>query len=167
MKVEKYVKAKTEIDYFFVKGNLDIDAEHYIKKIEEAPKVQHNSNIAIVGLMTDWKYFLSDKNFFKEIMIPIFDLLEEENFNNKYLLCDAWGFKHNFSEYTKEHDHFPGFMSGAIMLNEHPQSLIFPKLNEELDSKPGNFCVFSSFIKHKSKRNFTDKPRYGLSFNLE
>tara|TARA_R100001086_G_C11738429_1_gene231758 strand:+ start:92 stop:589 length:498 start_codon:yes stop_codon:yes gene_type:complete len=165
MKVEKYIKAKTEIDYFFVKGNLNIDAEHYIKKIEEASSFDHKSNI--VGLMTDWKYFLNDKNFFKEIIIPVLDLLEEENFNRKYLLCDAWGFRHNFSEYTKQHDHFPSFLSGAVMLNEHPQSLIFPKLNEQLDSKPGNFCIFSSFIKHQSKRNYIDKPRYGLSFNLE
>ena len=32
MKVYKYIKGKIEVDYFFVKGHLDIDPEYYIKK---------------------------------------------------------------------------------------------------------------------------------------
>jgi hypothetical protein len=164
MKVEKYIKAKTEIDYFFVKGNLNIDTEYFIKKIEEAPRFDHKSNI--VGLMTEWDYFAKDKMFFKQIMIPILDLLQEENFGHEYLIKDAWGFKEGFSEYTKEHSHMPCFLSGVVMLNEHPQSLMFNELKEKLDSKPGNFCIFSSFIKHGNKINSTDEPRYGLSFNL-
>jgi len=165
MKVYKYIKAKTEVDYFFVKGHLDIDPGYYIKKIEEAPHFDHKSNI--LGLMTEWNYFIKDKMFFKQIMIPILDLLQEEDFDHPYLPAEAWGFKEGFSEYTREHTHRPCFLSGVIMLNEHPQSLMFNDLKEKLDSKPGNFCIFSSFIKHGNKINSIDEPRYGLSFNLK
>ena len=165
MKVYKYIKGKIEVDYFFVKGHLDIDPEYYIKKIEEAPRSDHISNI--VGFKTERKYFLHDKMFFKQIMVPILNLLLEENFNRHFFLAEAWGLKEGFAEYTREHDHMPCFLSGAVMLNEHSQSLMFNDLKEKLDSKPGDFCIFSSFIKHGNKINSGNELRYGLSFNLK
>ena len=61
MKVYKYIKGKIEVDYFFVKGHLDIDPEYYIKKIEEAPRSDHISNI--VGFKTERNIFYMTKCF--------------------------------------------------------------------------------------------------------
>ena len=94
MKVYKYIKGKIEVDYFFVKGHLDIDPEYYIKKIEEAPRSDHISNI--VGFKTERKYFLHDKIFFKQIMVPILNLLLEENFNRHFFFSRSVGFKRGF-----------------------------------------------------------------------
>ena len=51
------------------------------------------------------------------------------------------------------------------MLSKHPQHLYFPEINQTFECEPGNFVLFSSFLKHKNERNTTDKVRYGLSFN--
>lgn len=168
MKVEKYIKAKIEREYFFVKGNLPIDSKYFIKRIDESDFYQHDTNV--IGKMTWWNYFLNDRVFIKDIILPILDIIDDENFNElgdlPYGLNEAWGFKESFSEYTRKHHHLPSFLSGAVMLNNHNQDLYFPDIGQKLESKPGNFALFSSFLNHRNYRNMTDKTRYGISFNF-
>jgi hypothetical protein len=170
MKVEKLIKSKIEREYFFIKGKLDIDCKYFIQKIEEGIKAENNKNYKtnVVGKMTNYSYFFNDKNFIKSIL-PVFDIIDSYSFKecSAYKLKEVWGLREGFSEYTKQHMHLPSFLSGAIMLNKHSQSLSFPTINEHVDSEPGNFAVFSSFLPHKNNRNLTDKIRYGLSFNIE
>ena len=120
--------------------------------------------------MTWWNYFLNDRVFIKDIILPILDIIDDENFNElgdlPYGLNEAWGFKEGFSEYTRKHHHLPSFLSGAVMLNNHNQDLYFPDIGQKLESKPGNFALFSSFLNHRNYRNMTDKTRYGISFNF-
>ena len=168
MKVDKFIKSKIERDYFFITGKVPIDTKYFIKEIEKGIKEKENLNYKtnLLSEMTSYKYFLKDKNFFK-VILSILDLIDEENLNNnrKYQLEDAWGFKQSFSHYTMKHDHLPGIISGAIMLSKHPQHLFFSEINQTFKCEPGNFVLFSSFLKHKNKRNMIDKVRYGLSFN--
>jgi len=169
MKISKLIQAKTEREYFFLTGHIPIDSKYFIKKIDEGIKEQTNKNYQtfLVSKMTGYKYLMGDKKFLK-LLLPIFDLVDESSYENgpKWNMEEAWGYRQDFHDYSRLHHHTPAFLSGAIMLNEHPQSLIFPKINETIEAKPGNFAVFSSFLKHKSNRNLIDKARYGLSYNL-
>ena len=170
MKIEKIIKSKILREYYFIKGNIPIDTKYFIKKIEEGINLESNKNYKtnVIGQMTSWNFFIDDKKFIK-IMLPIFDIIDNlpSEEINSWNLREAWGFKESFSEYTRKHSHLPSFISGAIQLSKHNQILEFPQINETLESKPGNFAVFSSFLLHKNKRNIIDKPRYGLSFNIE
>ena len=128
----------------------------------------HNSlEAAIWDLPILYGKHKNNKKFY-EIIFPICDMIEEHNFNNDYpwQLSDSWGYKHSIGDHTKFHTHSLSIVSGAIMLNQHPQSLYFPEIKEKLECKPGNFVLFSSFLKHGNKRNESYKPRYGLSFNF-
>ena len=169
MKVNKFIKSRIERNYFFVKGKLNINCKYFISEIEKGIKRDDNENYQtnLISQMTSYKYFITDKKFY-EIIFPICDMIEEHNFNNDYpwQLSDSWGYKHTIGDQTKFHTHSLSIVSGAIMLNQHPQSLYFPEIKEKLECKPGNFVLFSSFLKHGNKRNESYKPRYGLSFNF-
>lgn len=169
MKIEKLLKSEIKREYFFVKGNIPIDTKYFIEKIDQGISEPDNNNYKtnVVGNMTHYKYFSKDEKFF-EILIPMLDLIDSHTFKeaHKYGLEEAWGYVENFSNYTKEHNHLSAFISGAVMLSDHNQSLYFKELNETVESKPGNFVLFSSFLAHSNKRNQTKEPRYGLSFNI-
>ena len=168
MKVDKLIKSKIKTNYFFITGNVPINTKYFIEEIEKGIKEKENLSFQtnLLSEMTHYHYFLKDKEFFK-VMLNFLDLIDDEKLTDykKYELADAWGFKQGFSHYTREHDHRPGVVSGAIMLSKHPQHLYFPEINQTFECEPGNFVLFSSFLKHKNKRNTTDKVRYGLSFN--
>ena len=169
MKVNKILDRKIERNFIFVTGTVSIPINYFIKKIEKGIEAEDNKNYKtnLVSSMTSYNYLNQDKEMIK-LLLPICDLMDKYNLNHnvKYHLSDAWGFKMGFSNYTMKHNHYPSFISGAIMLNKHNQSLYFPEINEELKSEPGNFALFSSFLKHYNERNIDDKIRYGLSFNL-
>ena len=168
MKVDKLIKSKIKKDYFFITGNVPINTKYFIEEIEKGIKEKENLNFKtnLLSEMTHYHYFLKDKEFYK-VILNFLDLIDNEKLTDykRYDLSDAWGFKQGFSHYTREHDHAPGVVSGAIMLSKHPQHLYFPEINQTFECEPGNFVLFSSFLKHKNKRNPTDEVRYGLSFN--
>ena len=171
MKITKLIKSTVERNYLFIQGKLPINSKYFIKKIEEGSTSEDNENYStnVISRMTSYNYFSKNKNFLK-VVLPLFDLLDKEASKPtpSWLIKDAWGFKQSFGDYSKLHHHIPHkvFVGGVIMLNEHPQSLHFPQINETLESKPGNFALFSSFLTHYNNRNATDRDRYGLSFNL-
>jgi len=170
MKVNKLIKSKIERNYIFVKGELEINAKYFIKKIEQGINESTNLNYRtnLVSPMTDWMYFMNDKIFY-EIIFLLNDMIDKEklSFGSGYMLSEAWGFKSNFGDYTKLHNHASSIISGAIMLNEHAQELYFPDINEKLECKPGSFALFSGFLDHENERNKSKKVRYGLSFNFK
>ena len=168
MKVNKFIKSKIKRDYFFITGKVPIDTKYFIEEIEKGIKEKENLSFQtnLLSEMTSYNYFLQNEKLFKTLA-GFLDLIDEQKLTSykRYELFDAWGFKQQFGNYTREHDHLPGIVSGAIMLTKHPQSLYFPEINQTLECEPGNFVLFSSFLKHKNERNTTDKVRYGLSFS--
>ena len=101
-------------------------------------------------------------------MIKLVDHLEFNNITHEsYSLLEAWGIKEGFGEYTREHCHLPHYISGSVYLNDHPQKLYFPEIKEEVEIKKGRFVLFSSFLKHYTKRNVTNENKYGIVFNFK
>ena len=169
MKVEQLIKSTMQRQYVFVTGKIEIPTKYFIDEIEKGIKADNAENFKtnLVSEMTEYHYFNQNKTFVKS-MLPIFDYVEEHNLNQgkTYFLHSSWGFKQSFSHYSIKHNHAPALLSGAIALNEHEQTLYFPEIGKELKCEPGNFALFSGFIKHHNKRNISDSVRYGLSFNL-
>ena len=169
MKVNKVFNTKVERDCVFVTGKLNLPIDYFIQEIEKGIVADNNESFKtnLVSPMTNYEYFNNDKEMSK-ILLPIYDFIEQHNLNknNDFFLHSSWGFKMGFSHYTIRHRHDRSILSGAIMLNEHDQTLYFPEIDEELKSEPGNFVLFSGFLKHYNKRNLSDNVRYGLSFNL-
>ena len=168
MKIEKEIRSKIERDYFFVVGDIDLDAKYFINKIEEGIKDSSlNYQTNVVGQMTPWQFFLKDKKLLA-LLLELVDYCEFQKISDQpYSLVDAWGVKEGFGEYTKEHSHLPSYMSGSIYLNSHSQTLYFPEIKEEVEPKKGRFVLFSSFLKHYTKRIITNESKYGLAFNFD
>jgi hypothetical protein len=167
MKIKKAIKSKVKRDYFFTEGYLDIDCKYFIKQIDKGVTENNNANYKthVRGSMTSSNYFLQDMEFIK-IMQPLLDYIDD-SFKDAppYRLNSAWGYKEGFGEYTREHDHGSCWLSGVIYLNKHPQRLIFPEINKEIIPEEGTFILFSPFLLHKTKRNITQKIKYGMAFN--
>ena len=167
MEIQKEILSQIKRDYFFIVGTINIDANYFINKIEEGIKSSPlNFKTNVVGHMTEWNFFRGDKKFI-EMMFKFLDYLD----NNKivkevFFLNDAWGIKESLGEYTKEHAHLPNYLSGSIYLNNHSQKLYFPDIKKEVKPKEGTFVLFSSFLKHYTNRNTTNKSKYALAFNF-
>ena len=59
MYISKELNKKVERDYFFIKGQLDIDCNYFIEKIkqgvEEKGNMSYKTNLK--GKMTSWNFF--------------------------------------------------------------------------------------------------------------
>jgi len=166
MKIEKEVIGKIQKDYLFLVGKVKINAEYFIDKIKEDVKSSKNNYATnVVGLMTDWRYFCSDKEFIK-IIYPVLDKVDKHDFIRPYELSLAWGIAEGFGGRTIEHAHTPSVISGVLYLNDHHQDLIFPDINEKITPEEGKIVIFSSELKHSCYRNVTDKVKYAISFNF-
>ena len=169
MEIKKEIISKIPRDYFFIVGDIDIDAAYFIDRIEEGIKYSSlNYKTNVVGEMTEWKFFKEDKKFI-DILIKFLDYLDNNKIGNDdgYILNDVWGVKESFGEYTKEHSHRPSFISASLYLNNHSQKLYFPDIKQEVEPKKGRFVFFSSFLKHYTNRNNTNKSKYALAFNFD
>jgi|TARA_R100000149_G_C5856867_1_gene123912 hypothetical protein len=167
MNFDKKIISEIKQPYFFFKGTFDkIDSKYFIKKIDEGCELKDNNSFQtnVIGGMTSWDYFNNDVEFLKLIW-QIFDVVDKDVDQYKYILRDAWGIKNGMSHYTKEHSHSGNFFSGVIYLNKHSQILEFPQINEEIKPEPGSFAIFSSFLRHGCKRHRKDSIKYGISFN--
>tara|TARA_R100001132_G_C3245812_1_gene74814 strand:+ start:332 stop:865 length:534 start_codon:yes stop_codon:yes gene_type:complete len=171
MKIKKVLRSKIERDYFFITGNLkNIDSKYFISKIEEGVKLSSNLNYKtnVIGQHTSFDFFCQDNLFIKQIKEFIAYLDNSKiTIYHRYRLSDAWGIKEGFKDYSKIHHHLPYYISGIIYLNDHPQTLYFPDIEEEIKPKHGDFVLFSSFLNHYTNKNKTDKYKYAISFNFE
>jgi len=169
MRINKIIKNKIKIDYLFIQGALDIDSDYFINEINKGIKEKENENFKtnVKGLMTSWEYFNNNANFLK-VILPLFDYLDSLKNIKEYYLHGAWGIKEGFSNYTHEHDHGhePNYFSGIIYLNDHTQTLLFPQIKLKFKPILNSFVLFSSFLKHKTIRNTSNKEKYAISFNL-
>ena len=156
-------------DYFFITGNLKtIDSKYFISKIEEGVKLSSNLNYKtnVMGQHTSFDFSCQDHHFIK-IINELIHYLDTSGITiSRYRLADAWGVKEGFGDYAKKHHHLPYYISGIIYLNNHPQKLYFPDIEEEIKPKDGDFVLFSSFLKHYTERNQGQTAKYAISFNF-
>jgi hypothetical protein len=171
MIIDKEIISQIYRPYFFVTGIFDIDAKYFKKRIDEG--VQNSSlnyKTQVVGQQTDWKFFNKDENF-GIFLFQLLDYLERLNLElGSFSLGESWGLIEKLGDYTKKHSHSPthpaSFFSGALYLNDHHQKLYFPEINQEITPQKGRAVLFSSFLKHYTKRNATHKEKYAISFNF-
>jgi|TARA_R110000824_G_scaffold92577_1_gene224464 hypothetical protein len=167
MIIEKVIVSKILRDYFFITGIFDIDARYFKKRIEEGVQ---NSNINyktnVVGKHTEWTFFNKDEQF-KILLLQMIDHLEGLSTPTaSFHLSESWGIIEKFGDYTKPHDHGSSYLSGVLYINDHPQKLYFPTINQEIIPKKGRFVIFSSFLTHHTLRNLKQKEKYAISFNF-
>jgi hypothetical protein len=168
MNIEKEIISKRNVDYLFISGTVDIDSEYFIRKIEEGINNNDNLNYKtnVKGQHTSFEYFMTDKKF-HDFILEIMDYLETLSYSFKpYQLKEAWGIKLGYADYSQVHDHFGCYLSGSLYLNNHNQELIFPEIKRSIKPKKGQFVLFSSDLKHYTKKNISEQNKYGIPFNF-
>ena len=168
MIITKDVCKKVSVDYFFVKGQIDIDSDYFISKIKEGCNLENalSYKTNIKGLMTPYKYFAKDKNL--HIVLENFiDFIDDNYDHPNYTLVDAWGYEVRRREKTVLHDHSDSLWSGVIYLNSSSQILSFPQIQEQIKPEKGAFAIFSPFLKHECTNNTDNHSKFGISFNFK
>ena len=168
MIIEKHLEKKIKLDYFFIKGRLDINCKYFIEKIKKGCQANDNKNYQtnVKDKMTSFNYFNSDPEFLK-ILNNIIDYVDKYFDFPSYYLADSWGVSCSYGSKTVEHNHRQSEWSGVIYLNSHDQTLDFNQINEKLKPEPGSFAIFYPFLLHKAETHRSKKTKYGISFNLK
>jgi hypothetical protein len=168
MIVTKDIFKKVSVDYFFVKGKLEIDSEYFISKIKEGCALENAMSFKtnIKGLMTPYNHFVEDKKFISLIQ-PLIDFVDDNYDNPNYHLWNAWGHEVRQREKTAVHSHSDALWSGVIYLNSSNQLLDFPQIKEQIKPEEGTFAIFSPFLKHGCSKNTDPFSKFGLSFNFQ
>lgn len=166
----RQIKTTITTEVFYLDGKIIIDADYFIKKIDEGTvNSMNNYKTNVKGFMTSWDYFVKDNKFVK-IFLDIINNLEYHSCINPCLpeweILECWGLKETTGGYTVKHEHIPCLLSGVIYLNDAEQELIFDDINIKLRPEAGRFAIFSSNLKHYTERNLEDKFKYALAFNL-
>jgi hypothetical protein len=168
MQIQKEIRSKIERDYFFIEGELDLNAQYFINKINENVESKNNLNYKtnISGKHTSWELFNKDKEF-SIVLCQIKDFLDESKIlKHKCYLKEVWGIREDFGDITREHHHLPAYLSGIIYLNNHSQKLYLPEIKKEVLPTCGKIVLFPSFLIHYTKRNITNDSKYAISFNF-
>ena len=168
MKISEHITDKVSVDYFFITGKIDLNAEYFINKIKESCQSEDNMNYKtnIQSLMTPFKFFSQDQNFLN--LLQNFIELIDNNYNfASYHVTDAWGFEVKKNENTKYHAHARSIWSGVLYLNSSTQELKFPEINKSVKPERGVFVLFSPFLMHGCEPNKEEISKFGISFNLE
>tara|TARA_R100001244_G_scaffold62200_1_gene51968 strand:+ start:295 stop:831 length:537 start_codon:yes stop_codon:yes gene_type:complete len=167
MIIEKEIISQIYRPYFFITSIFDVDTKYFKKRIDEGVQVSNlNYTTNVHGQHTDWKFFNEDKKF-GSVVAQTLDYLEQANLElEPCYLGEAWGLIEQFGEFTKKHHHGDAYFSGVLYLHDHPQKLYFPEINQEVTPKKGRAVIFTSFLKHYTKRNLGDIGKYALSFNF-
>jgi len=167
MITEKEILSKILRDYVFIVQTVKLDTTYFKKRIAEGVKnssINYKTNVK--GKHTEWNFFNNDQKFIS-IMMQMIDHLEKLPVSlNSFVLQEAWGLIENFGEHTVKHSHEPNYLSGVLYLNDHPQKLYFPDINQAITPTPGKLVIFSSFLKHYTKRNNDNNSKYAIAFNL-
>ena len=167
MIIDKEIISQIYRPYFFITGVFDIDEEYFKKKIEEG--IQNsplNYRTNVCGHHTDWKFFNKDKNF-NVLLMQMVDYIEKLDIDlDKFYLEDSWGLVLGSGDYTKKHHHSNFYISGVLYLNDHPQKLYFPEINQEIVPQKGRCVFFSSYLLHYTNRNIQQTKKYAISFNF-
>ena len=167
IKLNKCIKSKVLKSFFYLEGNIKINSQYFIEKIKQGCSQEDNLNgqTNIKGKQTSWKYFNNDPAFLNAID-EIITCLDKNVDLPSYELKDSWGFSLGYRGKTEEHNHIPHLWSGALYLNSHNQTLDFNEIKRKVKPEPGNFVLFSAFLKHKCNQNRSKNVKWGISFNL-
>ena len=167
MQILKHLNKQVSVEYFFVKGLIEIDSDYFIRRIQEGFKDPNNmsNRTNVQDEMTPFQYFNNDPEFVK-IINKFIDFIDKEYDLPTYHLYDSWGIKIGYRRWTSEHDHGGNILSGVIYLNSHPQTLDFNQINEKVKPEKGSFALFSPFLKHKCEKSNSIEPKWGISFNM-
>ena len=167
MKIDKEIISKVKCDYIYLTGYVSLNSKYLINKIEKGiQNSNYNFKTNVVGYMTDFRFF-NEELLKTDFMYQLFDKLDNYKFLDRYMLDESWGVKESYGCYTKEHTHKQSNISGVIYLNNHNQELIFPEINQSIKPEKGRFVIFSSFLKHYTKRNLENNNKYAIAFNLK
>ena len=167
MEIEKEIISQIERDYLFITGKFNLDYKYFIDKIDSNISSKDNLNYKtnVIGKQTPWNLFNNDEKF-KYVLYDIFDYLDGLKNTKGYYLNASWGLREDQGDYTRIHDHLPSFLSGIIYLNKHSQKLYLPEIDQEINPDCGKLVLFSSFLKHYTKRNNINNGKYAIAFNL-
>jgi len=165
--IDNHIEDEALTDYFFIEGKIDIDAEYFIEKIKKGFNADGNMcfKTNIRDLMTSYNYFNEDEDFSK-ILSQFIKYIDERIKLNSYLLQDSWGYCVRTGNKTGFHNHAPAIWSGALYLNDHPQTLDFPAIKRKVKPEKGKFILFSSFLHHGCKKHRHKDTKWGMSFNF-
>ena len=168
MQISEHIRDKVSVDYFFIKGKIDLDADYFINKIKESCQSKDNMNYKtnIQSLMTPFQFFSKDPNFL-QILKNFIELIDSNYDFVRYCVSDAWGFEVKQNEKTKYHAHARSIWSGVLYLNSSTQELKFPEINKSVKPERGVFALFSPFLMHGCEPNNDEISKFGISFNLD
>ena len=167
MKIDKEIVSKIARDYIFISGVIDVDVKYFKKRIDEGIKASSiNYKTNVYGKHTEWDFFKKDKEFVV-LLFQIIDHIETLKIDlQRFFLNSSWGIIEGIGDHTQRHHHEPNYLSGVLYLNDHPQKLYFPDIQQEITPEVGRFAIFSSFLAHHTKRNLIEKEKYAISFNF-
>ena len=165
--INKEFNKKIAIEYFFIHGVIDIDSDYFINKIKNGITNDDNMNFKtnVKSPMTSWHFFNKDLKF-NIILSKLIEYVDSYYNFNPYVLAESWGIEMRQGQKTNYHDHQASYWSGVLYLNESEQLLKFPDINQEVKPGKGVFALFSPFLKHGCSTNYSDEPKYGISFNM-
>lgn len=168
--IQKQIEKSIDVPIFFYELILDISQEkdYLISEIEKG--INENSNLNyvtnVVGKMTAFNYFKDNKTFIEVLDRGMTEV--EKNINLAHcFLEEAWGIKVSQKDYTKEHSHGNSTYSGVLYLNNVNIPILFPQLKLEIFPQKGTFLLFSSCLKHKTKKNISSISKYAIAFNFK
>ena len=87
-----------------------------------------------------------------------------------YNFVDFWGMKFEKGQNTIRHTHFgDSAWSGIFCINSDDQAgkVVFPDMDFQDMMKSNSLYLFPSIMPHYTLAHLSDKPRVGLSFNLQ
>jgi hypothetical protein len=167
--IKKIYQTNIEVPVFFIetKQNISEYKNTLISQIEEGIKTSNlNYKTNLKGKMTDWLYFKENKNFFK-ILDQFFSEIKSNCPQLKStVLYNAWGIKVEKGDKTIPHNHYEFCYSGILYLNSTDLPIDFYDLNISITPQEGTFLFFSPILKHGTKENLSNDPKYAIVFNF-
>ncbi len=165
----KQIEKNISVPIFLIELKLDIKKylPDLIKDIDTGIKNNTNLNnqTHVKGYMTNWRYFVDNKNFDLILRSALKDVHNQINLKN-CCLTDAWGIKMVKGSKTDMHNHTSRYYSGVLYLNDSDVDLFFPEINVKIKPSEGSFVLFSSILFHSTDKNNTDSVKYAIPFNL-
>jgi hypothetical protein len=141
---------------------------NFILDIKNNLKKDMNNYTNVKGGMTDWDYFIKNKNFIDFITYIInTNQYTHSNFFEYFLekhdIHNAWGNEIKPNDSLQYHTH--PCWHGILYLTKGCD-LILPELNLKITPEPGDYYIFPPQILHGFDKQESENNRYSLIFNV-